>query len=201
MVGLPAEFADRYPESLSGGQKQRVNLARALAAEPELILCDEVTSSLDAIVGASIVELLKSLRESTGASYLFISHDLPTVASFATRIVVLYAGRMVESGTVAEVLRPPFHPYTRLLLSSVPQLRRGWLEEVKSTTEARSSLGRPVAIAAPGCPFYDRCPLAIDGTCNVTFPEYHRVGQVHRIACHRSIDELDVAMSCREARH
>ena len=129
MVELPHDFAGRYPDELSGGQKQRINLARALAASPEILLCDEVISALDTIVGANIIELLKQLRKNTGVSFVFISHDLSTVASFADHIVVLYAGKVVDQGTVDEVLSPPYHPYTRLLISSVPELRVGWLEE------------------------------------------------------------------------
>ena len=129
MVELPAEFASRYPAELSGGQKQRINMARSLAANPEVMLCDEVTSALDSIVGANVIKLLTALRDKTGVSFVFISHDLSTVSSFADEIVVLYAGRVVEQGPTDEVLEPPFHPYTRLLISSVPELRIGWLED------------------------------------------------------------------------
>ena len=129
MVELPQDFSGRYPDELSGGQKQRINLARALAASPEILLCDEVISALDTIVGANIIELLKQLRKNTGVSFVFISHDLSTVASFADYIVVLYSGKVVDQGTVDEVLSPPYHPYTRLLIASVPALRVGWLEE------------------------------------------------------------------------
>ena len=111
MVELPTDFSVRYPEELSGGQKQRVNLARALSASPEVLLCDEVISALDSIVGANVIELLKRLRKRTGVTFVFISHDLSTVASFADDIVVLYAGRVVEQGP----LRTMFchHPTTR----------------------------------------------------------------------------------------
>ena len=119
MVELPYAFAGRYPHELSGGQKQRVNLARALAAEPEVVLCDEVTSALDTIVGANVIELLKSLRAETGVSFVFISHDLSTVASFADEIVVLYAGRVAEQGLTDKVLSAPNHPYTKLLMLSL----------------------------------------------------------------------------------
>ena len=98
MVELPPAFASRYPMELSGGQKQRINLARSLAANPEVMLCDEVTSALDSIVGANVIKLLTNLRDKTGVSFVFISHDLSTVASFADEIVVLYAGRVVEQG-------------------------------------------------------------------------------------------------------
>ena len=129
MVELPKEFLSRYPEELSGGQKQRISLARALAAEPEIILCDEVTSALDSIVGSNVIELLRKLQKNLDVSYVFISHDLSTIASFADRIVVMYNGKIVEQGPVHEVLSPPSHPYTELLISSIPELRVGWLEE------------------------------------------------------------------------
>ena len=129
MVELPKEFLSRYPEELSGGQKQRISLARALAAEPEIILCDEVTSALDSIVGSNVIELLRKLQKNLDVSYVFISHDLSTIASFADRIVVMYNGIIVEQGPVHEVLSPPSHPYTELLISSIPELRVGWLEE------------------------------------------------------------------------
>ena len=136
LVELPPEFANRFPAELSGGQKQRVNLARALASKPEVLLCDEVTSALDTIVGANVITLLRNLRDKTGVSIVFISHDLSTVANFADEIVVLHAGRVAEAGPTGKVLSPPFHPYTQLLVSSVPELRVGWLEETSETREA-----------------------------------------------------------------
>ena len=129
MVELPKEFISRYPEELSGGRKQRISLARALAAEPEIILCDEVTSALDSIVGSNVIKLLRKLQKNLDVSYVFISHDLSTIASFADRIVVMYNGKIMEQGPVHEVLSPPSHPYTELLISSIPELRVGWLEE------------------------------------------------------------------------
>ena len=190
MVELPHEFSGRYPEELSGGQKQRVNLARALAAEPEVLLCDEVISALDSIVGANVIELLKRLRRQTGVSFVFISHDLSTVASFADKIVVLYAGRVVEQGTTDHVLSPPYHPYTRLLISSVPELRVGWLEEAMQTQEAQAGIDRVVTLTDVGCPFFDRCPLAIEGTCDQEIPPIRKLGGEHTIECHRSEEEF-----------
>jgi peptide/nickel transport system ATP-binding protein len=190
MVELPQDFAGRYPEELSGGQKQRVNLARALAASPEVLLCDEVISSLDSIVGANVIELLKRLRKQTGVSFVFISHDLSTVASFADEIVVLYAGRVVEQGPADQVLSPPYHPYTRLLISSVPELRVGWLEEAMQTQEAQAGIDRVVQLTEIGCPFFDRCPLAIEDTCDRETAPIRDLGDGHLIECHRSEEEF-----------
>jgi len=190
MVELPQDFAGRYPEELSGGQKQRVNLARALAASPEVLLCDEVISALDSIVGANVIELLKRLRKQTGVSFVFISHDLSTVASFADEIVVLYAGRVVEQGPADQVLSPPYHPYTRLLISSVPELRVGWLEETMQTQEAQAGIDRVVQLTEIGCPFFDRCPLAIEGTCDRETAPIRDLGDGHLIECHRSEEEF-----------
>ena len=141
MVELPAQFGDRYPHELSGGQKQRVSLARALAAGPEVVLCDEVTSALDTIVGANVIDLLKTLRRETGVSFVFISHDLSTVASFADHIVVMYDGQVAEQAPTDHLLMPPHHPYTDLLIASVPEMRTGWLEEA---IESRGSDGQRI---------------------------------------------------------
>ncbi len=190
LVELPADFANRYPEALSGGQKQRINLARALAANPDVLLCDEVTSALDTLVGANVIELLKTLRHETGVSFVFISHDLSTVASFADDIVVLYAGRVVEQGPTDQVLSPPYHPYTRLLIASVPELRVGWLEDTMQTREAMAGIAQGVALTTVRCPFYDRCPRALTGTCDTMTPPSREGRDGHVIDCHRELSEL-----------
>ncbi|PSM15806.1 ABC transporter ATP-binding protein [Nitratireductor sp. StC3] len=130
LIELGAEVHDRYPDELSGGQKQRICIARALAAEPSLIICDEVTSALDQLVQDSILRLLLRLQEELGLSYLFITHDIDTVRAIADRVVVLHRGRIVEQGLKSEVLSPPHPPYTDLLLSSVPQMEPDWLSGV-----------------------------------------------------------------------
>ena len=187
---LLVQIESRYPMELSGGQKQRINLARSLAANPEVMLCDEVTSALDSIVGANVIKLLTNLRDKTGVSFVFISHDLSTVASFADEIVVLYAGRVVEQGPTDEVLQPPFHPYTRLLISSVPEMRIGWLEDTMQKREMAVGIARGVEITRHGCPFYNRCPLAIEGTCDTEIPPVLKLENGHEISCHISLDEL-----------
>lgn len=193
LVDLPPEFASRFPGELSGGQKQRVNLARALAADPKVILCDEVTSALDTVVAAGVIELLKDLKERLGVSYMFISHDLSTVASFADDVVVLYAGKVVEKGPATSVMSPPWHPYTKLLLASVPELRQGWLEGVAETDEAKAASDGGVQLMARGCPFANRCALAISGTCETTPPPVREFADGLEIACHLEVDKLPIA--------
>ena len=137
-VELPAEFSNRYPTELSGGQRQRINLARALAAEPKLIICDEITSALDTIVAQQILDLLGSLQEELGLSYLFITHNIATVAQISKRIAVMREGKIVEQGFVEDVLTPPCHEYTQLLLNSVPEMSTDWLD--KAVIERRQLL-------------------------------------------------------------
>jgi peptide/nickel transport system ATP-binding protein len=130
MMDLPEHFINRKPGELSGGQKQRVGIARALAAEPDLIICDEVTSALDQLVGEEILRLLKKLQDDLGLAYLFITHDLGTVKRIANKVAVMLKGKLVAGGETAKVFAPPYHPYTELLLSSVPEMRSDWLDEV-----------------------------------------------------------------------
>ena len=130
MMELPADYIDRRPGELSGGEKQRVGIARALAAEPDLIICDEVTSALDQLVGEEILRLLKRLQDELGIAYLFITHDLGIVRRIANKVAVMLKGRMVAAGDTETVFNPPFHPYTELLLASVPEMRRDWLDDV-----------------------------------------------------------------------
>ncbi len=128
-VDLPQDFVHRYPPELSGGQRQRVNLARALAANPRMIICDEITSALDTIVAEQILNLLDSLQDELGIGYMFITHDIATVSKISDRIAVMRHGRIVQQGPVNEVLTPPCHEYTQLLLNSVPEMRTDWLDE------------------------------------------------------------------------
>jgi peptide/nickel transport system ATP-binding protein len=148
MVHLPEAYATRRSSELSGGEKQRVNLARALAAEPEIVICDEITSALDTVIVRTIVSLIRSLREKLGVAFVFISHDLSTVSALADRVLVMRKGKIVETGATAAVLSDPQHPYTRLLVDSVPELRVGWLEEVSRGKDRSGEDELPASHAA-----------------------------------------------------
>ncbi|MEC8084791.1 MAG: ATP-binding cassette domain-containing protein, partial [Pseudomonadota bacterium] len=136
MIELGPAYGDRLPAELSGGEKQRVCIARALAAEPELIICDEVTSALDQLVAEGILKLLQELQNDLGVSYLFITHDLATVKAISDEIVVMYQGEIVEQGPRDAIWTPPHHDYTELLLSSVPEMRTDWLDGVLAQRRA-----------------------------------------------------------------
>jgi peptide/nickel transport system ATP-binding protein len=189
LVQLPASIAQRLPGELSGGQKQRVNLARALAAEPDLILCDEVTSALDTVVGAAILELLRDLRRELGVSYLFISHDISTVRALCDDIVVMYSGHKVEAGDCESFVQVPFHPYTDLLINSVPELRQGWLENCGSNNGELPLIAAEDK-AAHLCPFLNRCPVRIDGLCNRSAPPRRSIAGGSEVLCHHESAEL-----------
>ena len=182
-IELSESYIDRLPDELSGGEKQRICIARALAAEPELVICDEVTSALDTIVAQAILNLLQRLQAELQLTYLFISHDLDTVASIADQVVVLYAGRVAEQGPKSAVFEPPYHPYTRLLLSSIPEMRQGWLEDTLSTREAQAGIAREVKITEQGCPFAERCPVAVPDTCVRDHPPLQTADTGHTFAC------------------
>jgi len=190
LVRLPRTMADRRPNELSGGQKQRVNLARALAAKPDLILCDEVTSALDTVVGAAILELLRDLRQQLGVSYLFISHDISTVRALCDDIVVMYSGHKVQAGSRQSFAEAPFHPYTDLLIHSVPELRQGWLEICGATTcQTLPPIG-PKANVPGLCTFLGRCPVRVDGLCNCVAPQRRMIVGGSEILCHHDSAEL-----------
>jgi peptide/nickel transport system ATP-binding protein len=186
LVQLPRSVAHRPPGALSGGQKQRVNFARALAADPDLILCDEVTSALDTVVGAAILDLMDQLRRELGLSTMFISHDLHTVRSVCDAVMVLYAGKRVELGSRAAITTAPWHPYSDLLIGSVPALRPGWLEE-RGAMRGRDDV---VAGPAPACAFFPRCAVRIEGTCDTVPPPVHTLSKGAEILCHHTEDAL-----------
>ncbi|SAL47673.1 ABC transporter [Caballeronia udeis] len=190
LVKLPASIAQRTPAGLSGGQKQRVNLARALAADPALILCDEVTSALDTVVGAAILDLLAELRRELGVSYMFISHDISTVRSICDEVIVLYAGHRVEAGEREVLAAPPYHPYTGLLVDSVPALKPGWLDARRLVGSAALPQMGESADIPELCSFRARCPVRIDGKCNATPPSVKKLPSGAEILCHHSTAEL-----------
>jgi peptide/nickel transport system ATP-binding protein len=195
LVKMPAALARRRPAELSGGQKQRVNLARALAAKPDLILCDEVTSALDTVVGAAVLDLLAELRRELGVSLMFISHDISTVRAVCDQVVVLYSGCKVDSGSRKALAAPPFHPYADLLIASVPELRTGWLEGLPARLAVEApapGAGKPPAGL---CTFLDRCPVRIAGVCDKEAPPRRALEGGKEILCHHTSAELEALQS------
>ncbi|NJM07496.1 ABC transporter ATP-binding protein [Candidatus Gracilibacteria bacterium] len=180
---LGAHYLDRFPGQLSGGEKQRVAIARAFAAEPELILCDEVVSALDVSVQAAVLSLLAELQAERGVSYLFISHDLAVVRAIADQVAVLYQGRLCEVGPVEHVYAPPFHPYTASLLAAAPEPVPG-----RPTRPLDRESAMHDAPQAQGCPFYQRCPQRIEPTCAVEEPPWRHFAHGHAIRCHLAFD-------------
>jgi peptide/nickel transport system ATP-binding protein len=175
-VGLPLEALARYPHEFSGGQRQRIAIARALAVEPKLIVCDEPTSALDVSVQAQILNLLKSLQERLGVAYLFITHNISIVEYLAHEVAVMYLGRIVERGTVEEVLGNPRHPYTAALLSAVPMVD-GKREIIRLSGELPSPVNPPA-----GCHFHPRCPEALP-ECRQAYPEAIRLSRTRTVNC------------------
>ena len=178
IVGLPQRVMNTYPSQMSGGQRQRVAIARALVMKPEIVICDEPTSALDVSVQSQILNLLGELRREFGLTYLFISHDLAVVEHLATRVAVMYLGRIVEEAPVAELFEAPKPPYTKALLSSVLTPEPGL-----GVPETALGTAYPNPINPPsGCAFHPRCPLAGD-ICRQERPEMRRIGTT-RVACH-----------------
>ena len=180
-VGLGPEHLQRFPHEFSGGQRQRIAIARALALEPKRLILDEPTAALDVSVQAQILNLLRELQQRLGLSYLLISHNLATVESIADRVLVMYFGRIVESGTVAEVFNDPRHPYTRALLDSVPSIDPSQRHRLKPLEgDLPSPLRRP-----PGCAFAPRCPHAAHD-CTVRPPPLGSIGS-REAACYHPL--------------
>ncbi|HWD19273.1 MAG TPA: dipeptide ABC transporter ATP-binding protein [Verrucomicrobiae bacterium] len=177
-VGLDPSHARRYPHEFSGGQRQRIGIARALAVEPQLIVCDEPVSALDVSVQAQIVNLLQDLQRAHGVAYLFVAHDLAVVEHISRRIMVMYLGKIVELGSSADVARSPQHPYTQALISAVPQVGANAAARLILSGEMPSPLNPP-----SGCPFHPRCPRA-EAKCKAKVPAFREVRPNHWASCH-----------------
>ncbi|HEX5453363.1 MAG TPA: ABC transporter ATP-binding protein [Stellaceae bacterium] len=180
LCGLNANFADRYPHEMSGGQRQRVGIARALALNPEFIVCDEAVSALDVSIQAQIINLLEDLRDKFNLTYLFIAHDLSVVRHLCQRVAVMYLGRVVELADCDELFDNPLHPYTRALLSAVP-VPDPSVEASRSFQPVAGEVPSPIN-PPPGCVFHPRCPIAI-AECRQARPELRELRPGHWVAC------------------
>jgi oligopeptide/dipeptide ABC transporter ATP-binding protein len=177
-VGLRPEHRTRYPHAFSGGQRQRIGIARTLIAAPRLVVCDEAVSALDVSVQAQVINLLASLQEELGLTYLFIAHDLSVVRHLSDRVAVMYAGRLAELAPAAELFAAARHPYTRALLAAVPQPD----PDLPLAATLAGEVADPGNLPT-GCPFHPRCPLA-SARCGAETPALREVEPGWRVACH-----------------
>jgi oligopeptide transport system ATP-binding protein len=184
LVGLNPTHASRYPHEFSGGQRQRIGIARALALNPEFIVCDEPIAALDVSIQAQVVNLLEDLQAELGLTYLFISHDLSMIRHIAQRVAVMYLGHIMELADRKEVYENPLHPYTQALLSAVPS-PNPILEEKRERTILSGEVPSP-ANPPPGCPFNTRCPIAED-QCRQEVPEWRELRPNHWVSCHLAV--------------
>ncbi len=180
LCGLNPKFADRYPHEMSGGQRQRVGIARALALNPEFIICDEAVSALDVSIQAQVINLLEDLRDEFGLTYLFISHDLSVIRHLCQRVAVMYLGHIVELAECDELYDNPIHPYTRALLAAVP-IPDPAVEAKRAHEVVKGEVPSPINPPS-GCVFHPRCPLAVGG-CSKAIPEFREIKPGHWVAC------------------
>jgi oligopeptide/dipeptide ABC transporter ATP-binding protein len=192
LVGLPAQQLNRYPHQLSGGQRQRVSIARALALEPEFLICDEAVSALDVSIQSQILNLLSDLKKDLGLTYMFVSHDLSVVRHIADRIGVMYFGRLLESGSKRAIFGNCLHPYTFALLSAVPNPNPAHKSERALLQGDVPSLLNPPS----GCIFHERCAYC-ELRCKTETPRLRDMGDDHWVACHRA-DCLDLSAAVKE---
>jgi peptide/nickel transport system ATP-binding protein len=186
-VGLGREVADMFPHQLSGGMKQRVCIAIAISLRPKVIIADEPTSALDVVVQHQVMETLRRVQEELGASVILIGHDMGLMAQFANRMGVMYAGRLVEEASVQDLFAKPQHPYSQLLMASLPSL------EKKDVLRGVSGYPPSLLDPPPGCIFHPRCPYAID-RCSIEIPDLKSVQPHHRAACHLLEERQEVSL-------
>jgi len=187
LVKLPREFASRRPRQLSGGQKQRVGIARAFAGNPAMVVADEPISALDVSVQAAVAELLMDIQRKQGTTLLFISHDLSVVRYLADRVIVMYLGKIMESGTTSEIFSPPYHPYTEALLSAIPIAD----PNIKKRHIVLEGAPPSVLETPEGCPFHTRCPRKLGTICERDAPPVQRLSEEHSISCHIPLEDLN----------